>query len=225
MKVALCIPCQGYTQASFALALALLVAKTLKRDPALDMAILMAGSSILPESRNTLVTAALASEADYLLLMDADHVFPPDSLLRLLGHRCPVVGANYARRAQPTGPTARRSDGSGRSIPIYTTEEAAQSGELEEVDQIGMGLCLINASVFRAIGEPWFDFVREGRQLIGEDTYFCQKARAAGFPIVVDHALSWKVGHVHSRVLTHRDALREGPLRDRAVDEADQITC
>jgi hypothetical protein len=82
-----------------------------------------------------------------------------------------------------------------------------------------MGFCLIESAVFRRVGEPWFDFERQGRHLVGEDTYFCRKLRDHGISIFVDHGLSWEIGHEHSHVLTHRDVLREGPSRDAARGE------
>ena len=215
MRVALCIPSQGDVRAAFTLSLAAMIAKSVREDTRLDLVPLMAQSSILPESRNRLVEAALTAGADYLLLMDSDHSFPADTLLRLLRHKLACVGANYARRDSPTGPTARRFDRNGNSIPVYTTEQAAAGNALEEVAQIGMGLCLVEARVFRRVPEPWFDFERLGKQLVGEDTYFCRKLREARIPIYVDHGLSWETGHVHSHLLTHRDVLREGPKRER----------
>jgi hypothetical protein len=36
---------------------------------------------------------------------------------------------------------------------------------------------------------------------VGEDAYFFAHARAAGFPCLVDHALSGEVGHIAETVL------------------------
>jgi hypothetical protein len=70
-----------------------------------ELKLFIVSSSLLPESRNRLVAEALNWDADYMLWMDADHVFPCDALLRLLGRSKLVVGFNYARRHTPTAPS------------------------------------------------------------------------------------------------------------------------
>ena len=61
---------------------------------------------------------------DWILWLDADHTFPNETLLRLLGHGKDVVACNYARRAGATEPVAQRD---GRhpghvSVPLLRRE-------------------------------------------------------------------------------------------------------
>jgi GT2 family glycosyltransferase len=49
---------------------------------------------------------------------------------------------------------------------------------------VGFGCCLIKASVFRNLAPPWF--VYDVGKNKGEDIYFCEKARDAGYEIWVD---------------------------------------
>ena len=53
-----------------------------------------------------------------------------------------------------------------------------------------MGCTLIERRVFEAIDPPWFVTVNEESDGVSyhgtEDTYFCKKARAAGFQPTVD---------------------------------------
>jgi len=56
----------------------------------------------------------------------------------------------------------------------------------------------IKAGVFKALSEPWYEtpWRTDKRGYIGEDVFFCNKARDAGFKIWIDHDVSKEIGHV-----------------------------
>ena len=172
---------------------------------------LIVSSSILPESRNRLVAEALHCDADYMLWMDADHVFPCDALLRLLGRSEIVVGCNYARRANPTWPTASKRGEDDELDLVWTTRELAEANELEEVAHVGLGFCLIDMRLFTILEHkcetfwPLFDMepTKDKVRFIGEDVHFFKKIKEAGVPIYCDHGLSWELGHISEQVLTN----------------------
>lgn len=181
-------------------------------------------TSNLLQSRHKLVMDALNWGADYLLWLDADHTFPPDALARLWSHNLPIVGCNYARRIIPTAPTAAKfvadDHESDAKALVYTTAEKAHAGEVEEVNHLGLGLCLMDMRVLDAIqvrseekGEknflPLFKFQTndEGTSEIGEDVYFFNKCRDAGVKVYCDHALSWEVGHIHEAIMWNSTAV------------------
>jgi len=174
IKVAICIPVYGMTHAKFTQSLANMIVHSLEanltRDGAfvkLELETFMVSCSMLTESRHRLVAEALAWEADYMLCLDADHVFPADTLVRLLAHGLPAVGCNYPRRFAPTAPTAavippRAPLGEGdqpkagggvedeegpRSL-IYTTRELAERGLVEPVAHLGFGVLLLDMRIF-----------------------------------------------------------------------------
>lgn len=186
-------------------------------------------SGVVHQARNRLVYEAMQWDADYMLWCDCDHVFPVDSINRLLGHGKQIVGCNYARRviSGPTSPTTAklgRMDMPEGERLCYTTEEKAQKGLLEKVDHMGMGLTLMHMSVIEQLKEhhgenfmPLFHWepVEEGSgQVFGEDAYFFKKCRDAGIDVWCDHGLSWEVGHIAKRVLTHAHAVRDKPRWD-----------
>lgn len=125
---------------------------------------------------------------DYLLFVDSDMGFPRDLALRLAGHALPIVSALCVRRDPPFLPTmlglvenlplAQRPREAGKYYHI----PAWQDGALVTVDAVGAAAIMIRRDVLTTIAPPHFDFM-EGR---GEDVIFCEKARAAGFSIVVD---------------------------------------
>jgi hypothetical protein len=113
-----------------------------------EFELFIVSSSLLPESRNRLVAEAINWEADYMLWMDADHVFPNDALLRLLSRSRLVVGCNYARRFSPTSPTASKFGDDDEMDLVWTTKEKGRGREMEEVAHLGLGLCLIDMRSF-----------------------------------------------------------------------------
>jgi len=144
--------------------------------------------SILPNVRTIAVQQALDRGATHLLLLDSDMRFPPDTARRLWQHHVPIVGANYRQR--PTGVPTAMKDG-------QRVESASKVG-CESVDMIGLGVCLVEADVFRRLAAPWFDLPYDAvlQRHHTDDWHFCRLARQAGFPILVDHTLSADVAHL-----------------------------
>lgn len=229
LKVAVCVPSYGQWQAKFGQSLCnmlnyFLTARLEGPDGEpydKQVETICVGGSMLPEVRHKLIAEALLWEADYILSLDADQVFPPDTLDRLLVHNLPVVGCNYVRRQIPTAPTAAAlSDETGWKRLTYTMPEDAQTPRLEHVSHLGMGCVLIHKSVFDALqlhaeqqGDgnflPLFKFEETENKmgLKGEDVFFFAKIRAAGIPVVCDHSLSWEIGHVGEVIFTHKMAI------------------
>lgn len=204
MKVALCIPCHGDTKADFTFCLARMIAATLSAGRGVELETLIARSSILVQSRTSLFEWSRDWGADYILWLDSDHTFPPHALLKLLDDEVPVVGANYRRRADQVVPSAVKRNGSGSWEFVQTTPAKAQADQLEEADRVGMGFLLMEMkAVQAALGEHLYPLF-ETRSLpdgsfIGEDSLFCDRLRAGGLKIHVDHKVSLWVGHIHER--------------------------
>jgi hypothetical protein len=181
-------------------------------------------SSLLPESRNRLVVEAINWEADYMLWMDADHVFPAEALLMLLSRSKLVVGCNYARRFSPTSPTASKRGEDDQMDLVWTTKEKAEAGELEEVAHLGLGLCLVDMRTY-AILEKWaadqgkehfwplFEISAkpDGIGCVGEDVKYFKMLRDAGIKVFLDHELSWDVGHLSEQILTNAHTIVQKP--------------
>lgn len=221
MKIAICIPRYGDTKGAFTISLARMIAKSLSapfEGKPIEIEIFSLSSSDLPHSRTELLKMAIQWQARYLLWLDADQTFPPDSLLRLLAHGLDVVGCNYVRRSEPTGPVAARLE-DGAWQHVWTTQALARAGAVEEVAHVGMGLCLMDMNLLHRVkahveqGVGWDQWAPFDRKLLpgttarmGEDASFFQELREAGVVLHLDHALSWEVGHIHEKVLTNADA-------------------
>src|ERR1044072_2472674 len=228
LKIAICVPVYGNPEAMYLQSLASMISCFYEANITDENGVLyekqivtcVVSSSMLTEGRHRLAAEALNWGADYMLWSDADHVFPADALCRLWAHGKDIVGCNYARRSTPTAPTAAKGEaGDGTKGLLYTTQDKADAFELEEVDHLGFGLCLMKMSVFDALqvqaeaeGKasflPLFMFqpTEDHRTMIGEDVFFFRKCRDAGLKVWCDHALSWQVGLVAKQFLTNAHA-------------------
>jgi hypothetical protein len=222
MKIALLIPRYGDTKGEFAISLARMIAHSLKAEPRLDIEIFSVSSSDLPLSRTRLLQHAIGWQARFALWLDTDHLFPPQSLIRLLSHRLAVVGLNQARRTEPTGPVTTRFNEAGALEHVWTTEALAKAGTVEEVAHVGLAFTLMDMNLLHQVKDhvekhaswaKWEPFERKrdpsSGALMGEDASFMAELRAAGVRIHVDHGLSWHVGHIGERVFTNADTIAD----------------
>ncbi|WP_152494992.1 glycosyltransferase family 2 protein [Paraburkholderia kururiensis] len=186
-KVALCIPSHDVVHADFAMALA-----ALTYNPGAALALINPKGSIIPILRNNAVNEAQTFGVDYVLFLDSDMIFPGDTIRRLLAHDKDIVGATYTKRVPPYNILGRTLD----DQPLKAAEG------LHEVAGLPTGCLLIKMSVFEKLRRPYFrtPHTEEAEgvmpQIQGEDYYFCEAARAAGFKVWLDVDLSARVAHI-----------------------------
>ena len=196
MRIAILIPARGQMEVATAFDLVAMCAYTIKTTKH-DIDLFTSAGTLIFDQRNNLVKTALEVKADYLLFVDADMRFPKDTLLKLMAHDKDIIGVNATTRSEPVKPTAKNihinEDGSVDWMPIYSN---AMSG-IEKADGIGCGVMLIKRKVIEGMEEPYFYFEQlPGNKLLGEDIYFCVKAKDAGFETWVDHDLSKQIKHI-----------------------------
>ena len=200
--VAVCIPSGDDWKADFGYDLAHMLLHTAIHGQDLRVGVSNHRLSVLPTARNMMVREALRGGADYILFLDSDMRFPGETLLRMLSHKVDVVAANCVQRAFPTRATAW-ADGAH----VFT--EDGSTG-LEEVESIGTAVMLIDCRVFEKMKPPAFFFEPkpdDAFSFLGEDQYFCRKARESGYRVWIDHDLSKRVAHVGTLAYTHPMAI------------------
>lgn len=148
-------------------------------------------SGSLADARNSLIEQAQMEGAKYLLMLDTDQVYPDDALVKLLSHKVDICGVRVHRRWMPFDPIFLRGEiGNYKNV----SDEEAYSGDLIEIDATGTGCLLFDMKVFDKVEYPWFAFEKREGKPVGEDIYFCSKARKAGLRIFVDTSI--EVGHL-----------------------------
>jgi GT2 family glycosyltransferase len=198
MRVAICIPARGQMEVTTAFDLTMMAAYMAGKKN-IDLNVYTSQGTLIFDQRNSLVRTAVEEKCDYILFIDADMRFPKNTLERLLSHNKDIIGVNATTRMMPPKPTARNiqinEDGSVDWLEVFSNKEKG----IGKVDAIGCGVMLIKTSCLKDIPQPYFYFEQllKGK-LLGEDIYFCIKAKDAGIDTWVDHDLSMEIGHVGS---------------------------
>lgn len=149
-----------------------------------------------PHGLNNLIKDAKQIKATHLLNIDADMIFPPDALEKLLKADKDIVGVNYRQRGNHQDQDAPSSvtkfpnkDNTGYRRVL----EKDFPEELFECGAVGLGLTLIKIEVFDKLPFPWFHTTEtEENGHSTEDIVFCKEAREAGFEVWCDPTIEMK---------------------------------
>jgi glycosyltransferase involved in cell wall biosynthesis len=150
----------------------------------------------LPFARNRIIQNALEKNCDYVFFVDADMIFPPDTLLKLFAHNLDFVNCLAFRRIKPHYPCIFKWNDAEKSY-----ETVQYSKGLLEVEATGMPATLIKTEIFTKMKElwptqPWY-YYRDN--LFSSDITFCENARKLGYKIMIDTDL--KIGHLGSETV------------------------
>lgn len=192
VTVAICIPCRDTMHSLFAYNLVNLIQYCEKSG--IKPLVFMQTGSLISCQRQTLAANALSSTASHIMWLDSDMTFPVDIIERLLSRKTDIAACNYSTRTLPFKGVAYRTIGDWDSWLGFSLS----STDLVPVEGVGMGCMLTSVDVFRRMESPWFE-VRwhdEYGDYIGEDFYFCKKARDLGYQIMIDAGASNSIGHI-----------------------------
>jgi GT2 family glycosyltransferase len=141
--------------------------------------------------RNDCVKEALEQEADYLMFIDTDMVFPPDGITRLLERKKDVIGGMYHMKGLPLVNTIKVLGKDGKQAKVKDVEVP---NKLFKVFAVPTGFMLIKLSAIKDM-KNLFDFDRdENGDLIGEDINFCKRLIEKGVEIWCDPTIA--IGHI-----------------------------
>lgn len=148
-------------------------------------------------ARNACVETALNENSDYLFFLDADVFVPPNILVALIERNVDIISGPYHQKTAPFHPVAYKENSDG----TYSKEKILEK-KLFEVDAVGAGCLLIKTKILKEIGYPWFSRILPNEQSehskelkferkkgLGEDMYFCKKAKLKGLKIFYDNTI------------------------------------
>lgn len=162
--------------------------------------------------------------AEWLLMVDSDMTFSPDTLERLLEHAdpeaAPIVGAlcfgfDDKGEVQPTLYTLAGEAEDAEHLSVLRYHEWPPDS-MFQVTATGTGCLLMHRSVFERMLQaelparpgkkgfndafPWFQELEHDGSPVGEDIAFCWRAGLLEIPVYVNTAV--QCGHVKKRLLT-----------------------
>jgi len=135
---------------------------------------------------------------DFVLHVDSDIVLPNDTLQRLISYDKDIVSGVYVQRNDENRPEIFLDNPQTGGLD-HAILDGLPHG-LVQVGGCGFGCVLVKGEVYRALEYPHFLYKSaiDHKNTISEDTYFCQKARAAGFEVWADTSLM--CDHIGQRV-------------------------
>lgn len=145
LKVMICVPSGRTWEARTSTALAGMA--TYSALHGLSIGIINLEGSMITKQRNDLVDMCRTHNADYILQVDSDLVFPPESLMRLLKHKKDIVGATYNKRVAPYETLGKLKGQKPDNI---------NEGGLQEAELMPGGMMLIKMSVYDKLRWPWY---------------------------------------------------------------------
>lgn len=151
------------------------------------------GGCYVHRNRETIVKQALELDYTHLMFIDTDMLWSPGAVQRLLEQKKPVIGAAYNERRFPLQSTLKMADKKGNVISVKQEDWPKKTFKCHA---IATGFMLIDLSIMKDIPKPWFffDTTEEGEFHMGEDIWFCEKVREAGFSIYCDPTI--EVAHI-----------------------------
>jgi hypothetical protein len=164
---------------------------TMSHDDRYDLEFHFSFARPIPSNRCQIVKHFLASDADWLAMIDSD-VWPYRNLLDLVeADEDVIVFPTPIWRARVPEPPIVSN-----ITPLNGNRVDLSEAPLVEVARGGGSAMLLSRRVLEGIPPPPFayDFDADGVTTCDEDIYFCDKARAAGFAIWA--AYSHPCGHV-----------------------------
>jgi GT2 family glycosyltransferase len=185
MILTIAFPSKGICDPAFASALRLL------EIPADQYSVLYVEGADVAYARNLLAEKA-KDVADYIMFLDDDVLPPMNTITKLLSHQKDVVSGLYFAKQEPYFPQIYLKN--KEVAERYDCVEGYQKDSLIEIDSCGGGCLLIKAEVFKKLKRPYFQYVPKGENnpRKGEDFYFCEKAKEAGYKIFCDTSIICK---------------------------------
>lgn len=194
MKILIAVPCMDHVPTPFCQSLALI-------QKIGDCTLMMQSGSLVYASRDTLATLAVTKEFDYVLWLDSDMVFKPDTLIRMMDtlqkNDLDILTGLCFRRVPPYTPTLfDKLEMDGKNCIHTEFDEIPE--ELFEVGGCGFAAVLMKTDVFLDVSAKFGAmFTPIGQN--GEDASFCMRARECGYKIYCDPKIV--IGHVGNIVV------------------------
>lgn len=195
-KILIAVPCMDMVSARFAQSLT-----TLKKIDECIVSFII--GSLIYDSRNSLAEYAVKMEADYILWLDSDMTFQPDTLERMMKvldeHQdIDILSGLYFSLPSSSVSSTSNATGVNGKLKFENMDDVPDG--LREVAGCGFGGVLMKTDCLFDIagkeGPVWFSPMVNA----GEDCAFCMRARKYGYKIYLDPSIEF--GHMGYAAVT-----------------------
>ena len=145
----------------------------------------------LLDARNEACKWAIENDMDYILWLDDDMIIPPDIWLfsQLEAYDKDIIAPLFFTRKGVKLPLIFKKRKVNDYYIVYDHIVNYKKG-LQKVDAVGFGCLLMKTEILGKMQKPYFSYTEN----MGEDIYFCVKAKEAGFDIWCDTDIV--IGHL-----------------------------
>lgn len=166
-----------------------------------------ASGTSIESNRNVAISKFLKPHHQWIYTIDDDHTFKADLLMWLLHRmfnddRIDILQGMCVTRKPPYLAYAYRKEEETTQLGVgYKNarwDEIPPTG-VSEWDAVGTGGMLFRRTIIDAMPYPWFEAGRTSKDHIGEDLYFCTKAKELGFRVWMDS--DHRSGHITKTAL------------------------
>lgn len=155
------------------------------------------GRMLITFARETMSNEAINLNCDYVLFIDDDMIVPRKLFPALFRHvdRADIIAPLCFQRVHPYKPVlykikSKRNDMGNLVLDDVDHWMDYPPNSVCYPDAVGFGVVLIKTKVLKKLNRPWFF----SNTSLGEDIFFCVRARESGFKILADTSI--KVGHL-----------------------------
>lgn len=164
-------------------------------------------SSLVYTARNHLCLRAFEKECDYIMWLDSDMVFPPETVLELIRiaeeEQADLVTGLYFKRVLPTEPVLAKQvvfeqdmkTGIKAGAEVYIDYPRDQ---LFPIEGCGLGCAIVRVSAIEEIGAKTGMSPFQPLPGLSEDYSFCFRMKQLGKKMLCDSRI--KVGHVGNMI-------------------------
>jgi GT2 family glycosyltransferase len=165
----------------------------------------MISSSLVYDAREYIASEFLKSDCEYLMFIDSDMTFHPQSIEFLVKHDKEFVTAKAFKRVKPYQPCfyTKVNIDEGSNQPPYLETPVGYGEGLLPIEGAGLACALIKRSAFEKINAPYFFPLPH----VGEDLTFCNKLKNAGVKMFCDTTLQF--GHLAHKEVFEQDFYEE----------------
>lgn len=197
MKTLIAVPCMDSVASGFAQSLA-----TLGKIGECSVAFQI--GSLVYESRNELAKKAIKSGADYVLWLDSDMIFNPDTMERLMKHMedgLDFVSGLYFRRVSPFTPVIfEHLNITDDDHAEWINFDKYPRNSLFEIEGCGFGCVLMRTQMLLDVMAENDGKCFNPLAALGEDLAFCMRARESGYKLYCDSSI--QCGHYAHLLIT-----------------------
>lgn len=191
-KIAICVPVNWPFVSTLFYACSVSMFSRAQSD--YNLILLMSNATLIDTMRERLVDEALKSGADYIMWLDADQIYPAETIVQLVGH-CEsgklIVGGvtPHKNDGEPMVWEFGNNYGAGNRVKNFETGRG-----LVKVDSMGFGGVMTAREVFDKVPYPRFirTWDHDNNNAVGEDFCFYARCKEKGIDVWCDTDLTYQ---------------------------------